>query len=94
MQYIYIIGWYTLLIAVIGDLLVSAILSLFYKEYNSLTMSISALGYPQSPVRSLFNIWMFIEGICICYLKSKIIGRRYAICLRRLRTEKKSNKNM
>ena len=63
MQYIYIIGWYTLLIAVIGDLLVSAILSLFYKEYNSLTMSISALGNPQSPVRSLFNIWMFIEGI-------------------------------
>lgn len=63
MQYICMIGWYALLIAVVGDLLVSAILSLFYKEYNSLKMSISALGNPQSPVRSPFNIWMFIEGI-------------------------------
>lgn len=63
MQYICIIGWYALLIAVIGDLLVSAVLSLFYKKYSSLKMSISALGNPQSPVRLPFNIWMFIEGI-------------------------------
>lgn len=63
MQYIYRFGWYALLLAVFGDLLVSAILSLFYKEYNSFTMSISALGNPKSPVKLPFNIWMFIEGI-------------------------------
>ena len=56
-------GWYALLIAVIGDLLISTILSLFYKGYNNLTMSISVLGNPQSPVKVQFNCWMFIEGV-------------------------------
>ena len=63
MKFILTYGWYALLIAVIGDLLFSTIFSLFYKEYTSLTMSISALGNPQSPVRMQFNIWMFIEGV-------------------------------
>ena len=63
MKLIFIIGWYALLIAVIGDLLISSILSLFYKDYSSLTNSISALGNPQSPVRLPFNCWMFIEGV-------------------------------
>ena len=63
MKHIIIFGWFALLIAVIGDLLISAILSLFYKEYSSLTMSISALGNPQSSVRLPFNCWMFIEGV-------------------------------
>ena len=63
MNSFFIFGWYGLLIAVIGDLLVSTILSLFYKGYNIATMSISALGNPQSPVRLPFNIWMFIEGM-------------------------------
>lgn len=56
MNSFFIFGWYGLLIAVIGDLLVSTILSLFYKGYNIATMSISALGNPQSPVRLPFNI--------------------------------------
>jgi len=56
-------GWILLLVAMAGDLLVSLILSLFYGEYNSLKMSISALGSPSSPVRIPFNIWMFIEGV-------------------------------
>lgn len=56
-------GWIFLLIAMTGDLLVSLFLSLFYSEYSSLKMSISALGNPSSPVRVPFNIWMFIEGI-------------------------------
>lgn len=63
MNIIITFGWYALLIAVIGDLLVSSILSLFYKEYNILKMSISALGNPHSLVRVQFNIWMFIEGV-------------------------------
>lgn len=56
-------GWFFLLAAMAGDLLVSWILSLFYGEYDSLRMSISALGNPSSPVRIPFNIWMLIEGI-------------------------------
>ena len=56
-------GWYFILIAMAGDLLVSLILSFFYKNYSSLKMSISALGNPASPVRIPFNIWMLIEGI-------------------------------
>ena len=56
-------GWIFILIAMVGDLLVSFILSLFYGEYSNLKMSISALGNPASPVRTPFNIWMFVEGI-------------------------------
>ena len=57
------LGWYTLLIAMCGDLLFSLILSFGYKGYSNLKMSISALGNPNSPVRVPFNIWMIIEGI-------------------------------
>ena len=56
-------GWIFLLIAMVGDLLVSLLLSLFYSGYNSFKMTISALGNPSSPVRIPFNIWIFIEGI-------------------------------
>ena len=56
-------GWIFLLIAMAGDLLVSLFLSMFYSEYNSLKMSISALGNPSSPVRVPFNIWMLLEGV-------------------------------
>ena len=57
------LGWYTLLIAMCGDLLFSLLLSFGYKGYSNLTMSISALGNPNSPVRLPFNIWMVIEGL-------------------------------
>ena len=57
------LGWYTLLIAMCGDLLFSLILSFGYKGYSNLKMSISALGNPNSPVRVSFNTWMIIEGI-------------------------------
>jgi len=56
-------GWIFLLIAMMGDILVSLLLSRFYRDYNSFKMTISALGNPSSPVRIPFNIWMFIEGI-------------------------------
>ena len=52
-----------LLVAMAGDLLVPLFLSLFYSEYNSLKMSVSALGNPSSPVRIPFNIWMLAEGV-------------------------------
>lgn len=56
-------GWYVLLIAMVGDILISWILPCFYKDYSCLKQSISALGNPQSPVRIPFNIWMLLEGI-------------------------------
>ena len=56
-------GWICLLIAMAGDLLASLILPLFYGEYSSLKMSISALGNPSSPVRIPFNGWMLVEGV-------------------------------
>ena len=56
-------GWLFLLTAMIGDLVVSLILSFFYKGYSNTKMSISALGNPGSPVRLPFNIWMVMEGI-------------------------------
>ena len=51
-----------LLIAMIGDILVSLILPLFYREYSTLRMSVSALGNLSSPVRVPFNLWMLAEG--------------------------------
>ena len=63
MDRLYSCGWRFLLIAMAGDLLISLFLPLFYREYNSLKMSISALGNPSSPVRIPFNIWMFAEGV-------------------------------
>jgi hypothetical protein len=56
-------GWAALLAAMAGDVIVSLVLPIFYKEYNCMKMSISALGNPQSPVRIPFNIWMLIEGL-------------------------------
>jgi len=58
-------GWIFILIAMAGDLLVSFFLSMFYRNYSNLKMSISALGNPSSPVRIPFNIWMLIEGILL-----------------------------
>ena len=57
------LGWYALLAAMAGDIIISLVLPLFYKDYSTMKMSISALGNPSSPVRIPFNIWMLIEGI-------------------------------
>ena len=56
-------GWLLCTIAMIGDIVVSLILSMFYKGYSSAKMSISALGNPKSPVRVPFNLWMIVEGL-------------------------------
>ncbi|SCW26508.1 Protein of unknown function [Ruminococcaceae bacterium YRB3002] len=57
------LGWYALLIAMAGDIIISLLLPVFYKGYSISKTSISALGNPQSPVRIPFNIWMLTEGI-------------------------------
>ena len=63
MEFLCEIGWIALLVAMAGDILVSWVLPLFYKEYNCMKMSISALGNPRSPVRIPFNLWMLVEGV-------------------------------
>ena len=63
MELFFRLGWYAFILAMAGDIAVSLILPVFYKGYSIRKMSISALGNPQSPVRTPFNIWMLIEGI-------------------------------
>ena len=63
MERYYKLGWIAILLAMLGDIIVSLVLPLFYKKYDVMKMSISALGNPQSPVRIPFNIWMLIEGV-------------------------------
>ena len=63
MTFLNMYGWLFCMIAMIGDLAVSLILSMFYKGYSSAKMSISALGNPNSPVRVPFNLWMIFEGL-------------------------------
>ena len=63
MERLYSYGWLFILIAMAGDLLISFVLSLFYRGYSNFKMSISALGNPTSPVRIPFNIWMLVEGV-------------------------------
>ena len=63
MERYYKLGWIAILLAMLGDIIVSLVLPLFYKKYDVMKMSISALGNPLSPVRIPFNIWMFIEGV-------------------------------
>lgn len=56
-------GWQALLIAILGDILIPFILAPFYQGYSHMSMTISALGNPQSPVRVVFNLWMLLEGL-------------------------------
>ena len=63
MDFIIKYGWLALMAAMIGDIAVSLIFALFYKEYSIFKMSISALGNPSSPVRLPFNAWMVLEGL-------------------------------
>lgn len=57
------LGWFCLLIAIVGEVLVPFLLAPFYKGYSHTTMAISALGNSSSPVRVPFNLWMLVAGI-------------------------------
>lgn len=56
-------GWYALLIAVMGEMLVPVLLAPFYKGYHPTTMAISTLGNQNSPVRLPLNLWMLLAGL-------------------------------
>ncbi len=73
------LGWYALIFAMAGDILVSLVLPCFYKEYSSMKISISALGNPQSPVRIPFNIWMLIEGVLFLAAMPALYKRYHSV---------------
>jgi len=68
------LAWAALLIAMIGDILVSVTLPAMYKGYDIKKDSISALGNPESPVRVIFNIWMLIEGLLFLLAIPAVFG--------------------
>lgn len=59
------IGWYFLLVAILGELAVPIILGLMYKGYSHKIMAISSLGSANSPVRHYFNAWMLAAGVLL-----------------------------
>lgn len=60
-------GWYALLVAILGDILIPFILAPFYEGYSHTNMVISTLGNPKSPVRVVFNFWMLLEGLLFLF---------------------------
>ena len=79
MDFITKYGWLALIVAMIGDIVVSLVLALFYKEYSCTKMSISALGNPSSPVRIPFNVWMVIEGLLFLLAIPAVYGYYHKI---------------
>lgn len=67
MNWILKFGWYAIIVAVGGEMIVPIILSAFYKNYNQTTEAISVLGNPNSPVRIPFNIWMLLAGTLLIF---------------------------
>ncbi|MBQ9470112.1 MAG: DUF998 domain-containing protein [Bacteroidales bacterium] len=60
-------GWFCVLVAIIGEMLIPFVLAPFYKGYRHTSMAISALGNSYSPVRMAFNAWMLIAGILFLF---------------------------
>ena len=79
MEKIYRFGWYALILAMTGDILVSLVLPCLYEEYSSMKKSISALGNPGSPVRIPFNIWMLMEGMMFLVALPALYKRYYPV---------------
>lgn len=61
------IYWILVLITIIGEFFVPYILKHFYDGYNGLTMVMSALGNPKSPVRIIYNLWLIWLGIILMF---------------------------
>lgn len=59
------VGFYLLIIATIGDILIPFILAPFCNKYNHLTMVMSLLGNRNSPVYVLYNAWLVIAGLML-----------------------------
>ena len=58
-------GYILLMIASIGDLMLPFLFAPFCKNYNHLTMVMSLLGNPNSPVHIIYSIWLITAGIML-----------------------------
>lgn len=56
-----------LLFTIIGEFFLPFVLEQFYAEYNGMTMVMSALGSPQSPVRFVYNLWLVWLGVFLAF---------------------------
>lgn len=52
-----------LVMTIVCEFLIPWILKHFYEGYNSKKMVMSALGSPESPVQSIYNVWLIWLGI-------------------------------
>ena len=68
MEKIYRFGWYALILAMTGDILVSLVLPCLYEEYSSMKMSISALGNLRSGSYNDTEQFDDITTLCFRYL--------------------------
>ena len=57
------VGFYLLIIATLGDMLIPFILAPFCYKYHHLTMVMSLLGNRNTPVHIVYNAWLVIAGI-------------------------------
>ena len=59
------VGFYLLIVATLGDILIPFILAPFCNKYNHLTMVMSLLGSKNSPVHVLYSAWLVIAGLML-----------------------------
>lgn len=71
--------WNLLIIAVVGDFLVPYLLAPFYKGYSHRKQVMSVLGNSESPVRTLYNIWLIVLGILLVISIWNIIKLYYVV---------------
>jgi len=64
--------WILLIIALVGDFAVPYSLAIFYPGYSHRKQVMSVLGNPKSPVAKVYNIWLIILGILICFSSIKV----------------------
>jgi len=79
--------WVLFLLGLIGDFVIVYILANFYPEYSHLKHVMSVLGNSNSPVHSIYNIWLIILGIIMCvfggsvYFQYKNVSKTLSIVI-------------
>ncbi len=71
--------WWLLIISVVGDFLVPYLLAPFYKGYSHKKQVMSVLGNPESPVKTLYNIWLIMLGILLAISTLNIAKLYYTV---------------
>jgi hypothetical membrane protein len=64
-------GWLVLNIILLLYFLITHLIGLRSKNYNSVKQYISVLGNKKDPISFIFNIWIIILGLLICIIATK-----------------------